>query len=106
MKKRIFAICIMAALVGAQMAMAQTSSRVSKFGYFDHLAVGLNVGTPGIGLEVAAPITDFVAIRAGYSWMPEMKYKTDVDYTIKGKKEKTEVEGKLHMGDAKLLLDY
>ena len=106
MKKTLFDISIMAALVGLQMAMAQTSSRVSNLGYFDHLAVGLNVGTPGIGLEVAAPITDFVAIRVGYSLMPELKYKTDVNYTVKGKKEKTEVEGKLHMGDAKLLLDF
>lgn len=45
----------------------------------NHLAVGIGVGSPGITLELAAPVTDYLAVRAGADIMPKLKFKTTVD---------------------------
>lgn len=49
---------------------------------FDHLAVGLTVGTPGIGVDVAAPIGNYVQLRAGFATFPKIKINTDLDVNI------------------------
>lgn len=36
-------------------------------GLFNHLSVGATVGLDGLGIEVSAPITRYVQLRAGYS---------------------------------------
>lgn len=94
-----------AALFCVQQASAQ--KRVREFGIFDHLGVGASIGTTGYGFQVAAPITDYLQLRAGYSFIPKMKYTVDdVEYVnATGGESKTEVEGKLDMGDLSLLLD-
>ena len=78
---------------------------------FNHLDIGLELGTTGIGLEVAMPCTKHVALRTGFSIMPPSSYSTDIDFkTNKDKREGTEhnvnVKAKLHMVDWKLLADY
>ncbi len=94
----------LATLFGFQTTQAQ--DKVTEFGIFDHLSAGLTVGTTGIGIDVAAPVTEYLQVRAGYSFFPKITYKDDVEYRAKGKKwDKTEVEGKLNMSTAKLLLD-
>lgn len=103
MKKRLFFIAVAAIMLCLQGAYAQ--KRVRHFGVFDHLSVGVSAGTPGFGFELAAPVTDYLALRAGYQFMPEFSYKTDVDYTNKGVIQQTEVEGKLKMGSFNALLD-
>ena len=35
-----------------------------------HLELGLDVGTTGLGLELATPVTDWMRVRAGFNWMP------------------------------------
>lgn len=40
-------------------------------GIFNHLGVGVGVGTTGIDLELAAPVTDYLQVRAGVSIMPK-----------------------------------
>ena len=84
---------------------ATAQKRVRQFGAFDHVSLGLSAGTPGIGFEVATPLSDYLALRAGYQFMPELSYKTDVDYKNHGNTEQTEVEGKLKMGTLNMLLD-
>ena len=37
---------------------------------FRHLDVAINVGTTGIGIDLASPISDYVGLRAGFSFMP------------------------------------
>ncbi len=37
---------------------------------FNHLGAGVGVGTTGITFELATPITSFVQMRAGVSYMP------------------------------------
>lgn len=87
------------------MAVVLAVSFGAKAQYFDHLSIGPVLGTDGIGIELAAPIGDFVQMRAGYSFMPKFSAKTDVDVNSK-KTDHVEVEGKLNMGDAKVLFDF
>lgn len=83
---------------------AMTASFCASAQYFNHLSIGPVLGTDGIGIELVTPIGDFVQMRAGYSFMPKIKAKTNVD--VKSKKtDHVEVEGKLNMGDAKVLFD-
>lgn len=48
---------------------------------FNHLGGGVGVGTTGVSVELATPITHFVQMRAGFSWMPSIKFHSDVDFT-------------------------
>lgn len=85
---------------------AQAQDTVEEFGIFDHLSLGVTLGTTGLGFDVAAPVTEYLQLRAGYDILSGLKYKEDIDYRAKGQPtKKTEVEGKLHLGAAKLLLD-
>ena len=97
----------LAAMAMALFSMpAQAQDKVEEFGIFDHLSAGLTIGTTGIGIDLAAPVTEYLQVRAGYNFCSGIKYKEDIDYRAKGQPtKKTEVEGKLHLGTAKLLLD-
>ncbi len=78
---------------------------------FNHLSVGITAGTPGIGFDVAAPIGNYVQVRAGVAFMPSIKFGTDLDisdhpntadYNIP---ETVEVEAKVGFTNGKLLFD-
>ena len=59
---------------------AQDNSSVSKLaqkGILNHLDVGVNVGTLGLGVDIAVPVGDYVRIRAGYNYMPRFSIKSD-----------------------------
>lgn len=64
MKKIILAVAMLCGIGTA--AHAQLDG-----GIFNHLGVGVGVGTTGIDFEVAAPVTDFVQVRAGVSIVPK-----------------------------------
>lgn len=51
---------------------------------FQHLDVSLTVGTPGIGLEVASPVTEWAQLRLGYEFMPRFTKTMGFDMTING----------------------
>ena len=73
---------------------------------FNHLSVGVSVGTEGLpSIDVAAPIGNYVQVRAGYAIMPKFKFKADIDYTRNGNKYTADVAIKLNKGDFKLLFD-
>lgn len=82
-------------------------SYVDEFGIFDHVSPGVSIGLTGIGVDVAAPLSEYVQLRAGYNFFPTFKYKEDVDYRAKGKptRGKTEVEGKNYLGAGHLLAE-
>lgn len=48
---------------------------------FNHLGAGVGVGTNGISVELATPVTRFVTVRAGASFMPGISFHADADYT-------------------------
>lgn len=52
-------------LLCAGLSVAQAAPNV-----FNHLGIGAAVGTNGLSFEVATPITGFVNMRAGVSYMP------------------------------------
>lgn len=71
MKKVIAAIvCLMAFF---------TTPVHAQLGVFNHLGAGVNLGTEGVGFHVATPITDFVQLRAGASFMPGFKFTASAD---------------------------
>lgn len=46
---------------------------------FNHMTVGFNVSTLGLGVDVATPICDYVDFRAGVSVIPGVYYKKDIN---------------------------
>ena len=47
---------------------------------FNHLGLGAGVGTTGITIEAATPITKYVQLRAGVAILPSITFKADADY--------------------------
>lgn len=106
MKKLLIACMLFAGAV--TQANAQELSP-EDYGYFNHLSGGIVLGTEGIGIEVAAPITYDFAVRMGYSLMPKFKYSKALNLNEnRGAfiKDKVDIGGKLNMGDFKLLVDW
>ena len=52
-------------------------SRLDQKNILNHMDVGVNVGTVGVGIDIAMPITDYVRIRAGYNYMPRFTLHSD-----------------------------
>ena len=50
----------------------------------NHMDVGVNVGTMGIGIDVAMPVGDYVRIRAGYNYMPRFTLHSDFNIETSG----------------------
>lgn len=46
---------------------------------FNHLGVSVNAGTLGISAELSTPITKFITLRAGATFMPNFSFSTDFD---------------------------
>lgn len=67
--------------MGSIMMCAQTKSSFEfqfpekKNGPFNKLDVALTLGSTGVGIDLASPITDFMQVRAGFSYMPKFEYK-------------------------------
>ena len=51
-----------------------TSTYAQENKVFNHVGLGLGVGTTGITIDVAAPVTKYLDIRAGMDIMPNFKY--------------------------------
>lgn len=78
--KKYFTVFLLAV---ASMVSFQTMAQARDFlGIANHLGVNLNVGTTGIGIEAATPITPFVQARAGISIMPGIKFHVDTDVDL------------------------
>jgi hypothetical protein len=85
------------------------------YGFFNHVSFSVSGGTTGIGFELAAPMTANFAVRAGYSFMPKIKYsqKLTLDkgdlaaFYVNGHYvHEVDLEGKLNMGDFSLMFDW
>lgn len=55
------------------------------YNIFNHLGAGVNVGTVGIGFELSTPLTNYVTLRAGATFMPGFSFTSKVDgsYSVK-----------------------
>jgi hypothetical protein len=74
--KKIF-IAAATLLVAALTASTASAQQAGK--YFNSLAVGVSAGTDGVGVDLATPIGAHFALRAGLSFVPNIKFNTDVD---------------------------
>ena len=110
--KKLLLICA-TALFGFGQAHAQLDE--DDYGFFNHVSFGVSGGTTGIGFELAAPMTANFAVRAGYSFMPKIKYsqkltldKSDLAaFYVNGHYvHEVDLEGKLNMGDFSLMFDW
>ena len=63
---------MLASLLGTQHINAQDNT--AEYGIFNHLGAAVSVGTDGIGFDVASPLTNYVALRAGVSFWPKIKF--------------------------------
>ena len=63
---------------------SQLSSRMAEKNILNHMDVGVNVGTVGLGIDVAMPVGDYVRIRAGYNWIPSFNFKSDFPIDTRG----------------------
>lgn len=81
--KKLFITCL-AVLIGSASASAQEWWDNIERGVFNHLGLNVSAGTEGIGVGIAAPITDYLELSAGVNFMPSIKIKGDVnvDYNI------------------------
>ena len=105
--KKLLIVCMLFA--GAVTQASAQELKPEDYGYFNHLSGGIVLGTEGIGIEVAAPITYDFAVRMGYSLMPKFKYSKSLNLNEnRGAfiKDKVDIGGKLNMGDFKLLVDW
>ena len=76
MKKYLF-ISILS-IFGLTTAHAQYNNDV-EWGLFNHMSLGLGLGTTGISVDVAAPICPYVAVRAGADILPDIKFRPALD---------------------------
>lgn len=81
--KKLFIACF-AVLMGSSSASAQEWWDDMERGVFNHVGLNVSASTEGIGVGVAAPITDYLELSAGVNFMPSIKIKGDVnvDYNI------------------------
>ena len=77
MKKFFQILAVSLLLVQSGVTFAQEDKN-----FFNHLSVGLSVGPDGLpGIDVAAPIGNYVQVRAGYCIVPNFKFKANINYT-------------------------
>ena len=50
--------------------------------FFRHVDIGVTAGSLGVGLEVAAPLTSFLDVRTGFTYMPHFKPKMDFEVQV------------------------
>lgn len=109
------ALAIVTALAIGASALAQVPAKDKQI--FNHMAAGVTLGLDGIGLEVAAPLTPYVQLRAGYSFFVPASVKVS-NLTKFGIPESINVEGQqrplgsaasaavgLNLGGGKFLAD-
>lgn len=94
-------------LIGFAVAMMSTTNvSAQEDSYmFNHLAIGAELGTTGFGLEVATPVSRYATLRTGFTTLPSISVKGDVDYTQNHKEHTTTVKVNTHVTDWKLLAD-
>ena len=78
--KKLFLICALA-VGGIGQNFAQDMD-ADDLGIFNHVGIGVGIGTTGVSIDLAAPITPYIALRGGVDIFPQFTYKTDMDLNI------------------------
>lgn len=77
MKKLMMVAVILLTSVGSVMAQNEY-----KRGLFNHVGLNVGVGTEGISVGLAAPVTSFFEVEAGVNVMPSFKLSGDLDVDV------------------------
>lgn len=104
--KKLFVLALV--VLGASQSLR--AQQDVEYGYFDHMSVGLSVGSDGIGFDVAAPISDYASVRGGFSFMPTIKVNKEIHLSNKNDAatyyKDIKLQGKTKIFDGKILFDY
>ena len=79
--------------------------------YFDHMALGVGLGTDGVSLHAGFPIGDFVGLRVGGNWVPGIgfngvgKFNVSSDGKTSGQQKEVPYQAQILMGGGDLLAD-
>ena len=117
MKKKL--LLVWAMTVTGLSPMTAQEMTTEDLGIFNHLGGAVGVGTTGISVELAAPLTSYVAVRGGVNIMPAFKYNDDfrLNYKLDGTAQrvvdeqgkvlpdKVSIQGKPSMTTGHLLFD-
>lgn len=76
--KRLFLLCAFVSMF----ATCNFISAQKELGIFNSLSAGVGVGLTGVDVEIATPITPYLALRGGVSIMPNFSLTTDVDVDV------------------------
>lgn len=63
-------LLLLALVVSGSLGFARSADAQEETKFLEHLSVALNVSTVGPGLELATPINDHFALRAGFNVLP------------------------------------
>lgn len=74
MKKILLAITLL-------FSVAAQAQRYAGDGTFNHLSLGVDFGTNGVGFELATPLCSFISLRAGMDFVPSFKVTNQIDYS-------------------------
>ncbi len=104
MKKIALLLVAAAGLTGVH-----AQDRVENLGVFNNVSVGVGIGTTGISLDVATPVTPYVALRGGMDIFPSVKIKTHLKINetpaVYTGPDRFDVEGKTTLTTGHLLAD-
>lgn len=62
-------------LLFATLSATFLSTSAQKVSAFEHLDIGVTLGTTGVGIDVATPLSEQFRVRAGFSFVPEFDVK-------------------------------
>lgn len=71
------------------------STRMNEKNILNHMDLGISVGTTGIGIDLAVPVTNYARIRAGYSYMPPIKLHSNFPIETTGGGKASSFVGKI-----------
>ncbi len=94
----------------------QAQSYLWDWNVFNHLAVGVNAGSTGFGLDVAMPVCRYLQVSAGFTTMPNYKMNATLDVNRTRfvdthgtlhqlSQDKIEVQGKPSLAGGRIMLD-
>ncbi|MBR0038256.1 MAG: hypothetical protein IJP70_11555 [Bacteroidales bacterium] len=67
--------------VSAQEEVKTSKSWIEK-GFFNHLEVGVNAGSTGIGIDVATSVSKYARLRVGFTYMPRFQMKSNFGVSL------------------------
>lgn len=76
--KRLFLLCVFAGML----ATCDFVSAQKELGVFNSVSVGVGAGLAGVDVEAATPITPYLALRGGLTFMPDFSINTEVDVEV------------------------